>query len=228
MFEGKLFLRNVLRAMKGSHAFQERLMKGLGAEALAYSQQAFDRQALGSQIWSPRYPKQTGAKVNIAGIVADFLAGKRNPPERRFVDRPAGLDTGALKRSLTPAKALKTEGFAVTVGSVQQNASAVQFGGRSEQKITKSVVELLADFMRKSRKRIKKARKVSQPITAKDSAIQQLEFLFGFAKKGKSLVTNSGARPYLGVPNELEDKMINIIVERFEELSSGGNEIKKN
>ena len=105
-FEGQTFLRHVLKAMRGSHAFQARVMSGLGALALAYAQQAFDRQALGAEQWAARYPKQQGAKVNVAGVVADFLEGKKNPPDRRFQDRPAGIDKGLLRRSLTPAKAM--------------------------------------------------------------------------------------------------------------------------
>lgn len=226
-FEGQSFLRRILSQMRGSHAFREKVMKGLGGLALSYAQQAFDRQALGAAQWAARYPKQSGAKVNIAGVVSDFLAGKQTPPERRFQDRPAAIDTGLLKRSLTPSKALKTHGFVVEVGSMQPNASAVQFGARSEQHLTKSLVGLLADWMKKSRRRIKRAKKGSQPITAKDAAIQKLGFLFNLAKKGKPLVTQSGARPYLGVTNELEDKLVALIVEDFMELNSGKSRFRK-
>ena len=97
-FGSSLFLRKVLAAMRGSPSFQKRIMKGLGALALGYAQSAFDKQSLGADLWKERYPKQTGAKVNIAGIVADFIAGK-NPPNRRFEARPAGIDEGKLKRS---------------------------------------------------------------------------------------------------------------------------------
>jgi len=227
MFEGTKFLRNVLRRMQQSKEFQERIMKGLGALALASAQEAFDQQALGSEQWEERYPKQKGFKANIAGIVADFAAGKRNPPNRRFDARPAGIDTGNLRRSLTPSKALTTHGFKVTVGSTQQNASAVQFGGETRQQITKTIVHLLADFMRRSRKRVKKAKKVSQPITAKDAAIQKLGFLFGLAKKGKPLITKSIPRPYLGITPELEDKMISFIVETFEDMEHGKSKLEK-
>ena len=225
---GSDFLRHVLKVMKGSSEFRKRIMTGLGSLALAYAQEAFDRQSLGSNAWAPRYPKQQGGKVNIAGVLADFLAGKRTPPQRRFQDRPSGIDTGLLRRSLTPTKALKVRGFSVEIGSVQQNASAVQFGARQEQHITKSAVKLLADFMKKSRGRVKRAKKVSQPITAKDAATQKLGFLFGLAKKGQPLVTTSLARPYLGMTNELEDKLINFVVEEFEDLNQGKSGFRKN
>lgn len=220
-FEGSSFLRKVLRDMRHSKVFQQKIMSGLGALALAYSQQAFDRQALGSEQWLERYPKQTKGKVNIAGIVNDFINGKRNPPERRFEGRPAGIDSGLLRRSLTPSKAMSMDGFHVTIGSAQDNASAVQFGAESRQAITDSVVKILADVMKKSRGRIKKAKKQSQPITAKDAGIMKLGFLFGLHKKGKPLITKSAARPYLGVTNELEDKMILFIVETFEDFNKG-------
>ncbi len=222
-FEGAGFLRNVLRDMRHSTAFQKKIMVGLGSLALAYAQNAFNRQALGTEIWPERYPKQTGAKVNIAGIISDFKNGKKNPPDRRFQARPAGIDTGMLLRSLTPAKAMMTTGFSVTVGSVMENASAVQFGGESKIPITKSITELLAAAMRTSRGRIKKAKKVSQPITAKDAGLQRLGFIFGLFKKGKPLVTKSAPRPYLGVTNELEDKMILFIVDTFEDFNKGKN-----
>jgi hypothetical protein len=221
MFEGSKFLSSVLRQMRHSDAFQKKIMTGIGEIACNYAKDSFDRQAFGNQIWPERYPKQQGGKANVAGILADFLNGKKNPPDRRFTSRPAGIDSGNLKRSLVPAKAVKATGFSVEIGSVQQNASAVQFGATSTQHITQNAVKLLADFMRKSRGRIKKAKKVSQPITSKDAGIQRLGFLFGFAKKGKPLVTKSAPRPYLGINNELEDKLINFIVETFEDMNQG-------
>jgi hypothetical protein len=224
--EGIVFLRKLRRAMRGDTAFQNHIMKGLGALALGYSQLAFQRQALGTQAWPERYPKQQGAKVNIAGIVSDFIKGK-NPPSHRFDARPAGIDTKKLVRSLTPESSLKTKGFSVEIGSVEQNASAVQFGGESEQPLTKSVLQRLATFMKQSRGRIKRAKKASQPITAKDAGIQKLGFLFGVAKKKGVLSTKSIPRPYLGVTNELEDKMIGYLVEEFEEFDSGNSSVVK-
>lgn len=227
MFEGTRFLSGVLREMRHSEAFKKKIMTGIGEIACNYAKDSFDRQAFGNQIWPERYPKQQGGKVNIAGILADFLEGKKNPPDRRFTARPAGIDSGLLYRSLTPSKAVKANGFSVEVGSVQKNASAVQFGATSSQYVTKNAVKLLAEFMKKSRARIKKAKKVSQPITSKDAGIQRLGFLFGFAKKGKPLITKSGARPYLGINNELEDKLINYIVETFEDMNQGTSGFRK-
>jgi len=197
-----------IRILKGRLLKPDEVLKKIGALALADAQKAFDDQALGSEAWPERYPNQSRGKVNVAGIVADFIAGKRNPPGRRFEARPAGIDSGMLRRSLTPSKALTLDGNAVVVGSTQPNASIVQWGGETEQPISKSVKALLADYLRGSRRRIKRAKKVSQPLTMKDAMIQRLGFLFQL----KSLKTKVAARPYLGLTPELAEK-ITILVE---------------
>jgi phage gpG-like protein len=223
MFEGQTFLRDVLAKMRKSKSFQSKIMKGMGGVALAYAQNCFTRQSLGSQVWPERYPKQSAPKVNVAGIVSDFLNGRASPASNRFEARPAGIDSGKLKRSLTPSKALTMSGFSVTVGSVEKHASAVQFGGKSEQEITPGVVDLLNDYMRKSRKRVKGFKRRSTPINKKDAAIQRLGFLFGLHKKGKKLVTESAPRPYLGVTTELEDKLVQFVIDEFSALEKGKN-----
>ena len=71
----------------------EPILRQLGLVLLADAQKAFSDQKLGDISWPARYPNQEAPHVNIAGVVADFLAGRKTPPERRFQNRPAGVDT---------------------------------------------------------------------------------------------------------------------------------------
>jgi hypothetical protein len=62
---------------------------------VAESQQSFRDQRFGSDAWEPRAP------VNVFAIIADFHAGKKSPPQRRFESRPALRDTGRLAQSIS-------------------------------------------------------------------------------------------------------------------------------
>lgn len=70
------------------------LMKKLGALGVAASSKAFTEQALGNWKWLPRYPGQDEPKLNIAGALEDWNAGRAAPKPNRFQDRPAVVDEG--------------------------------------------------------------------------------------------------------------------------------------
>lgn len=184
----------------------DRILKQIGVVLLGEAQKAFREQKFNDEQWPARYPGQKGAPVNIAGLIADFRAGRTRPPARRFQDRPAGIDTGQTLRSLNTAQALTVQGLTVQVQSNTVGAKMTQGGGTSVQLITKQVKERLAEWMKRSRRRLRREQGRAQPARAEDAAASQLGWLFS----KKSLKTKVTPRPFLGVTKEAERKIIAI------------------
>ncbi len=115
-------------------------LKQIGALMTAESQRAFKDQKFGKEPWQPR------GQVNVFGIIADFHAGKRTPPARRFETRPALRDTGRLSASI----AFKLLGSKVVeVGSNLPYAGVHHTGGEVESEpITESVQRLLGNWLK--------------------------------------------------------------------------------
>jgi hypothetical protein len=183
----------------------EPILKQIGIVLLAQAQKAFRDQRLGDIIWPARYGGRP-PHANIAGIIADFRAGKAKPPARRFQDRPAGIDTGQTLRSLTAARAITTMQNTVQVQTNTIGGRSMQEGSESVQLITKQVKKMLAEWMRHSRRRVKREKGRSQPIRAEDYSALNLGWLFS----KKSLKTKIAARPFLGITPETERKIIAI------------------
>lgn len=118
----------------------EAALRQVGALMVAESQRAFRDQKLGDAPWEPRAP------VNVFGIVADFHAGKKSPPQRRFESRPALRDTGRLAQSV----AFKLVGQdVVEVGSNLPYAGTLHKGGEVESKpITDQVRQALGRWLK--------------------------------------------------------------------------------
>ncbi len=115
-------------------------LKQIGALMTAESQRAFKRQQFGKEAWEPRGP------VNVFGIISDFHAGKRNPPQRRFERRPALRDTGRLAASIA-FNLLGTK--VVEVGSNLPYAGVHHKGGEVESlPITEQVQDLLGRWLK--------------------------------------------------------------------------------
>lgn len=183
----------------------EKILKQIGVVLLGEAQKAFRDQALGDEKWPERYPGQK-VPVNIAGLIGDFIAGKSRPPARRFQNRPAGIDTGQTLRSLSNHQAIVTQGLTVQVQSNLDNAKKMQNGATTVQLITKQVKARLAEWMRMSRRRLKREQGRAQPARAEDAAAYSLGWLFS----KKSLKTKSAARPFLGITKEAERKILAI------------------
>lgn len=116
----------------------------IGAMMVAESRAAFKAQKFGQQRWSARAP------INVYGIIADFAAGKKKPPNRRFESRPALRDTGHLLRSIAH-KVLSHR--VVEVGTVVPYAAVLHSGGTIESKpITKSVQDAVGKWLKKGGK----------------------------------------------------------------------------
>ncbi len=222
----------------------EPILKQIGIVLLADAQRSFKEQRLGSMKWAPRYPGQSPPPMNIAGIVADFLAGRKTPPDRRFQNRPAGIDTSQTLRSLTASKAMTVQGYVVKVVSATPGAGNMQHGGVSRQPITGQVKTLLAAWMNRLRNAAKRARatspkpsavqpskfrqnakqlinwwnnkkapkpKYKMPAVIKEEASKKLGFLFQLSV----LKTTINQRPFFGITDEGEQKIIAIVSGSF-------------
>ena len=116
-FEEGSKLRGLADALGGKRTKQ--ILTAIGAYLTARSQAAFKDQSFGGVAWPERHVP------NIAGIVSDLNAGATNPKRRRFVPRPALVDTGALRRSIS----WQVQGSSVVVGTALPYASVHQVGG---------------------------------------------------------------------------------------------------
>ena len=127
------------------------LLEILGETAVSYFQDAFSLQRLGGQKWAARYPGQPAPKLNIAGAISDFSAGRTAPKSRRFSDRKAGIDTGFLRDSIS-ARTITVGGQpAVEVGSTVHYAERFQRGGVSSIDITETTKRGIKAFLKTAR-----------------------------------------------------------------------------
>jgi phage gpG-like protein len=162
------------------------LLDRLGTIGVRAAQSAFVDQRFGAVRWSPRYATMDEPFLNIAGVVADLTAGRSTPKPNRRSRTPAGVDTGQLRMSVAHRV---VDERSVQVGSTLPQASRIQFGGESRQKITRDVRHRLAVLLRK---------KKWKPYR------ERLGFLFATEEHRTSVV----ARPFVGVYPELAQDMV--------------------
>lgn len=125
-----------------------RILKVVGEMAVSDSQSNFDKQSFGKEKWERRYPNQTPFRINVAGAVADLATGP-SIKSRRFQPKPAGLDTGQLRASISARKIGRD---AVEVGSTLPYAVRVNSGGISSQPITSTVKKNLKLWLKKNKR----------------------------------------------------------------------------
>jgi phage gpG-like protein len=217
----------------------ERLLARIGIVLLRESQKAFDRQAFGSVRWARRYPNQTEPIVNYAGAVADLENGPRVKP-RRFEARPAAMDTGALRASLSPARGILGKGtFTIEVGSTLPYAQIQHGGGETRVPVTAQVKRNLGLFLRGARRKaareIEEMAKIKAALRRKvaEGRISMPEAKAEFRRKAKvfkaeiaaagklvflfhvnELTTKVNARPFVGVTDTAKAD-IDVEIARF-------------
>lgn len=181
----------------------------VGLILVGISQKAFRDQSFDGIPWEARYPNQNGAKLNIAGALKDAEAGASAPKARRFQDRPAAIDTGALKNSIS----YTVSGDSVIVGTTNPHAQITQEGGETAIPITDAMRRTIAGWMRKSRKAVKRAKSAatfSPKAFDRNEALGRLRFVF-FKRNGQYLVpvkkTTVNARPFIGLTDEARKKI---------------------
>lgn len=114
------------------------VLRAIGTMLVGRAMQAFTEQKRGAKRWPAR------AVPNRAGILSDLKAG-RTPPDRRYTDRPAGIDTGRLRGSLAYKVTARDT---VTFGTNVPYARKVQEGGTSVMQVGGSR-KALAALLRK-------------------------------------------------------------------------------
>jgi len=113
-------------------------------------QETIRSQTFNEKPWPKRYPNQSGAKVNVAGIIGDFTQG-RNPLQKRFVDSPV-LQSLEFIGSFT-SRVVGAD--SVQVGTTWPFANIHHFGLASFQNITQTTRDNLSKFLKKERKKSK-------------------------------------------------------------------------
>ncbi|HUW15756.1 MAG TPA: hypothetical protein VMW94_01655, partial [Actinomycetes bacterium] len=117
----------------------EPVFDAIARQLIHTAKRSFQDQAFGGVAWPRRYPRQIGPAINIAGVISDMNAGKE-PPSRRFQDRPAGIDGGALAANY---QYVKDGPFSFDVGAYQSYAQAFHSGGEFSMPVLPETVDRL-------------------------------------------------------------------------------------
>lgn len=188
------------------------VLVGIGALLVRTSQRAFREQRMGKAVWKSR--GETGMNPNWPAILADFAAGKSAPPERRFQDRPALVDRGDLKRSVT-FRVVSDD--TVEAGSNLPYAAVLHSGGESKTPtITKAIQDRLSDWIDKALGRGQRAAKRQWGVGTTDAQMardakavkrgqvaNKLQWLLNPQLQGQALTVRHPPRPIVGLPDEL-------------------------
>lgn len=172
-----------------------RILKVVGEMAVSDAQKNFDDQSFDGKPWDRRYPNQTPFRINVAGAISDLAKGP-SVKSRRLQARPAGLDTGNLRASISS----KTVGAtSVEVGSALEYADRVNRGsnkgGMSSLPVTSTVKDNLEIWLKKNKK--------FRPF-------------IGYVFKLDELRTNVAPRQFIGVTPTLEKdiaKLVELVIE---------------
>lgn len=164
-------------------------LRRIGALMLAESQRSFRDQSYGGERWPARYEGQEEPFINVAGALSDVVRG-RTIRDRRFDRRPALIDTGTLRGSLTFA--LRGD-KAVSVGSTVPYASKHLFGLASSQAVTNVARRTL----------VKEYRRFKRGGGERFEAFKKL----GFLHTVRTLETNIQQRPFIGLFPDLERRL---------------------
>ncbi len=202
----------------------EKLLKLFGFAAASEAQKSFDRQGLNyANEWPVRYPTMEPPVVNVAGALADLAKGPTIKPHR-FENRPAVIDTGTLRRSLSPGGCVKIMGtFAVEVGTVLPYGSMQQFGGEHDIPITQTQKDNLRAWYKKQKRAAKKsdysallAGKKPKPTDGSGSAwLRAIMGHLGFILNSDSMNQTVLARPFVGLNTDLAADMRKIAVDFY-------------
>lgn len=159
----------------------DRALKRVGLIMVAESLEAFDRQGFGGESWKGR------RTPNVMGIIADFARGASEPKSRRFQTRPALVDTGRLRSSISYHV---VGSDTVEVGSNVEYAGLMHGGGESESEpITENMQASLRKWLANQPRAMKKA----------------LAYLTLPDWTGKTVKKDIPARPFVGVTDQTRE-----------------------
>ena len=153
----------------------EPLARAVGLLLVGKSQAAFRQQGRPAGSWAAR------GVPNRIGVLMGLKAG-RVPPERRFEPRPAAIDTGALRQSISST----VSGSTVRVGTNLAYAGDVQRGSTKTITVDSGTRKALADWLR----------------TLTGARKQEARRAFGFLFRTGSLTVTVPPRPFLVLTDE--------------------------
>ena len=176
------------------------------------SRLSFIHQRLGSIEWPARYPGMRKPFINIAGALADFIAGATAPKANRFYARPALIDTGALVKSI---KSHVIDAQTVEVRS-DKDYGALQFaGGLSSQNYSGSVQDRIRDWLferKQGRSPIGRfTRKAYRPRPGMEGYVPKMAPLIRKTVHTQRVI----ARPFIGVTDHAEAAIRVAVVQHF-------------
>lgn len=188
----------------------QKLMKWIGAQGIAVSQEAFIKQQLGNIKWPARYEGQAEPKFNYAGALMDWKSGRAAPKPNRFVDRLALIDEGmrgGIQGSLTYNV---TGPLSVKWGSGKNYAQLQHGGGYTAIPWDKATKERAMEWLYKTKPIRGKVKKVEyKKGTVKASGGKKVQ-RSAYADHVHTLFAKNpweqrvAARPFVGITDTLE------------------------
>ena len=167
-------------------------LKAIGALFTVKAQRSFREQKRGSISWAPR------GVPNVAGIIGDFNKGQ-NPKARRFQARPAMIDTGRLRGSISWV----VSGNGVTIGTNVPYARKLQEGIASTVSLTFAGRQKLRQWYRGQSKRKRK------------EFGKEMGWLF----RKTSITVTPSARPFLTIEDQDVKEVMKLVKERVINVS---------
>lgn len=186
----------------------EPVLKEIGTEMMVESRRAFIDQEFGTWIWPPRYGGiPSPSKINYAGALQDLTNGPR-VQDRRFNDRPAlRSDTSSLMKSINFQVMDKVSVRVGPTGDPAKYAAKHQWGLKSTQDIPDSAID-----------------KLDKQID-KETNEERLDGLHALrarlVRDGSVLTTEVQKRPFLGVTDEMQEKIPGILSKYFDGGADG-------
>lgn len=173
--EGRIFLA-IRRRLENPRT----LMEGIGALLVAYSGEAFRRQALGPIRWKTR--AETKMVPNWPGLIRDAASGRTTPPPERFLPGPVLQDKGDLARSIA-SQVVSDDTVEVGVtGPAKAYGDALHSGKPTlTDTLTRGVQKKLAEWIRGAAKRIRSrvdvraARKAREALSSALARVAKLK-----------------------------------------------------
>lgn len=184
------------------------LLEQIGKIVTRTCRMSFKLQRLGDREWPPRYPRQRGPKLNIAGALQDFIDGADAPKSNRFEDTPANVDTGELSKSI---RYTVSGGSTVKIRSDSDHALAAQEGGESEQTYGEDTQTRIKNWLFEDRQgRNQRGQFTPKRQTVREGREGYVQHLNQFLHKTthrQQIIS----RPFIGVTDEDETKIARAI-----------------
>lgn len=204
------------------------MLKKIGFFIVAQTLQAFANQGLsGEPKWKVRYPNQSDPVINVAGVVSDFIKGRKNIKAFDLQRRPVLRRSGNLMRFWEPSKKknVQLKGRYVVevgaVGAISRYAGLMQWGGKSPPLLlSDDVKERIEEAIGKFRGERNKARdkggyrqglNTVEYKVAKEraKAVNKLGSLL--KKDRKELITWVNPRPFLSITKQVQERVVKIL-----------------